>query len=313
LTEQIEYITIINLFTFEFDETIDYSRKFTTIMKRLFAGIAVISSLVFSMCGSAKNSKAPESGLGWKLGAQAYTFRMFSFFEALDKIDSCGLKYVEAYPGQKIGGGMEGNMDFKMDEAKRTAILRRAKEKGIKIVSFGVVSPANEQDWEQLFQFAQAMGLENITTEPNPAVLRLVSSLADKYKINVAIHNHPTPSRYWHPDTVLNNLRGLSARVGACADIGHWVRSGLDPVECLKKLEGHVIQLHMKDLHQKSRDAHDVPWGNGVSNIAGVMDELKRQGFKGLFSAEYEYNWYNSTPDVTASAKYFRDVARRIK
>jgi len=273
----------------------------------------VISGLIFSMCTGSKNAQMPENSLGWKLGAQAYTFRMFTFFEALDKIDSCGLKYVEAFPGQAIGGGMEGNMDFKMDEAKRKAILQRAKEKGIKIYSFGVVSPNTEADWEALFQFAKAMGLENITSEPAPNFLPLVSQLADKYNINVAIHNHPTPSRYWNPDTVLNAIRGRSKRMGACADIGHWVRSGLDPVECIKKLEGHVIQLHIKDLHEKSREAHDVPWGNGVSNVAGVMQELRRQGFKGLFSAEYEYNWMNSTPDVTASAKYFRDVAKTIK
>jgi sugar phosphate isomerase/epimerase len=204
-------------------------------------------------------------------------------------------------------------MDFKMTEAQRTAVLQRAKQKGIKIVSFGVVSPPTEAEWEPLFQFAQAMGLENITTEPNPRYIPMISSLADKYKINVAIHNHPNPSRYWNPDTVLNNIRGTSKRVGSCADIGLWVRSGLDPVESLKKLEGHVIQLHVKDLHQKSREAHDVPWGNGVSNIAGVMEELKRQGFKGVLSAEYEYNWNNSTPDVTASAKYFREVARKLK
>ena len=31
---------------------------------------------------------------------------------------------------------------------------------------------------------------------------------------------------------------GRSDRIGACADIGHWYRSGLVPVECLKKLQG---------------------------------------------------------------------------
>src|SRR5690606_14641597 len=98
-----------------------------------------------------------------------------------------------------------------------------------------------------------------------------------------AIHNHPKPSHYWNPDQVLAAISGASPRVGACADIGHWVRSGLDPIECLKKLEGHIIEFHMKDLNEKGvEEAHDVPWGTGVSNIAGVMKEMKRQGFKGV-------------------------------
>jgi sugar phosphate isomerase/epimerase len=286
-------------------------------MKRFFPGILIVSSLLFAMCGATKNAKMPEADLGWKLGSQAYTFRLFSFFEAIDKIDSCGMKYVEGFPGQDIGGGIEGKMDYHMDAAKRTQILDLLKKKGVTIVAFGVVSPpANSPDmrkeWEQLFEFAKAMGLENITSEPRRQDLDIVSELAEKYKINVAIHNHPNPSYYWNPDTVLNAIRGKSQYLGACADIGHWVRSGLDPVECLKKLEGHVKGLHVKDLNEKARTAHDVPWGTGVSNIEGVLTELKRQHFKGMCSAEYEYAWEHNTPLVAQSAKYFRQVADRL-
>ena len=286
-------------------------------MKRFFPGILIVSSLLFAMCGSTKNAQMPEADLGWKLGSQAYTFRLFSFFEAIDKIDSCGLKYVEGFPGQNIGGGIEGKMDYHMEAAKRTQILELLKKKGVTIVAFGVVSPQPNspdmrKEWEQLFEFAKAMGLENITSEPRRQDIDIVSELAEKYKINVAIHNHPNPSYYWNPDTVLNTIRGKSKYLGACADIGHWVRSGLDPVEGLKKLEGHVKGLHVKDLNEKSRNAHDVPWGTGVSNIEGVLTELKRQHFKGMCSAEYEYAWEHNTLLVAQSAKYFRQVADKL-
>lgn len=256
----------------------------------------------------------PEEKLGWKLGAQAYTFRLFPFFEAIDKIKSCGLSYVEAFPGQDIGGGIEGKMDFHMPAEKREQILKKLKESGVKLVSYGVVSPKEEADWRQLFVFIKAMGGENITTEPSPEFIPLISKLADEYKINVAIHNHPVPSRYWDPDVVLAALEGQSKRLGACADIGHWVRSGLDPVESLKKLEGRIVQLHFKDLNEKNnKKAHDVHWGTGVSNVDAVLAELKRQKFKGLFSVEYEYNWENNVPDVKASVAYFRDAAKKLK
>lgn len=271
-------------------------------------------TLILIMFGTTYGASAqnPETKLGWKLGAQAYTFNRFTFFEAIDKIDSCGLKYVEAYPGQTIGGGVEGKMDYHMDAATRTKILQKLKEKGIKVVSYGVVSANNDTDWLQIFKFAKAMGIENIVSEPDEKYLPLLSKLCEEFKINLAIHNHPEPSHYWNPDVVLAALKGQSKRIGACADIGHWVRSGLDPVECLKKLEGHVIQLHFKDLNEKNnKKAHDVHWGTGVSNVAGVLAELKRQNFKGVISAEYEYNWYNSVPDVTASVKYFREAVKK--
>lgn len=256
-------------------------------------------------------SQFPESKLGWKLGAQTYTFNRFSFIEALDKIDSCGLKYVEAYSTQNVGGGIEGKMDFKMSAQKRELILAQLKARGLKLEAYGVVKGRNADEWRQLFEFCKAMGIQTITSEPAKSDLPLISALCDEFKINLAVHNHPSPSIYWNPDVVLSTISGHSKRVGACADIGHWVRSGLDPVESLKKLEGHILHLHMKDLNERNkRDAHDLPWGTGVSNIKGVVEELKRQNFKGMISVEYEYNWFNSGPEVAASVKYFRSILK---
>lgn len=271
----------------------------------------LLAVLLLIVSGQLLFAQHPEEKLGWELGSQAYTFNRFTFLEALDKIDSCGLKYVEGFPGQTIGGDIEGKMDYKMEPAKREQILKKLKDKGIKMVAFGVVNANSAEEWEQLFQFAKAMGMQNITSEPKETDIPLLSKLCDKYKINIAIHDHPKPSHYWHPDTVLKVMKGQSPRIGACADIGHWVRSGLDPVECLKKLEGHIKGLHLKDLNVKARDAHDVPWGTGVSNIEAVLKELKRQKFKGVISAEYEYNWFNNTPEVALSAKNVREMIKK--
>ncbi|GAA4444538.1 hypothetical protein GCM10023188_46640 [Pontibacter saemangeumensis] len=283
-------------------------------MKHIYPMLLLALCLFTSCAGSQKAVEAtPEARMDWKLGAQAYTFNRFTFFEAIDKIKECDLKYVEAFPGQTIGGGIEGKMDYHMPAEKREQILKMLEEKGVKAISYGVVGANNEADWRQLFEFAKAMGMENITSEPNEKFTPLLSQLCDEYKINLAIHNHPEPSHYWNPDVVLNALQGQSKRIGACADIGHWVRSGLDPVECLKKLEGHIVQLHMKDLSEKSRKAHDVHWGQGVSQVDAVLQELKRQGFKGLFSVEYEHNWDNNVPDVQASVAYFRETVKDLK
>ena len=255
----------------------------------------------------------PEEKLGWQLGSQAYTFNRFSFFEAVEKIKTCGLKYVEGYPGQVIGGGFEGNMDYHMPEDKMKKVLSKLRAEGVAMVSFGVTVADNEGDWRQLFKFANTMGIRNLTAEPDPKFMPLLSELCDRYKINLAIHNHPEPTRYWNPDIVLNAIKGQSKRIGMCADIGHWIRSGLDPVECLKKAEGHIVQLHFKDLNKKSKDAHDVHWGQGVANVKAVMQELKRQKFKGLFSVEYEHNWENNVPDVQASVNYFRQIVPTLQ
>lgn len=256
-----------------------------------------------------KTNSHPETALGWKLGAQAYTFNRFTFIQALDKIDSCGLRYVEAYPQQAIGGGINEKMDYKMSEASKAYIIKLLKAKGIRLVSYGVIKTKDSNDWEKVFAFAKSLGAENVTCEPEQKDIPLVSQLCDKYEMNAAIHNHPNPSFYWNPQTVLNTIKGQSKRMGACADIGHWVRSGIDPVKALQQLQGHVIQLHFKDLNEFGNvKAHDVHWGTGFSNIKGVISELKRQQFKGVISAEYEYNWENNVPDVRTSAANFRKI-----
>ncbi|HUS00582.1 MAG TPA: sugar phosphate isomerase/epimerase [Chitinophagaceae bacterium] len=291
----------------------------------------------------ASAQKTPEK-LGWKLGTQAYSFRMFTLEQALDKADSIGIKYVEGFPGQKIGAGIEGTMDYHMPVSRRDSVLRLLRKKGIKIVSYGVVTPNTENDWLQLFEFAKGMKLKQFASEPDPKFIPLVSKLADDYKINVAIHNHPRPSRYWHPDTLIKYTAGYSKRLGSCSDIGHWVRSGLDPIEMMKKLEGRIFELHMKDLHelpnaeylafqtnrperiqgapgagqganrpQPPAGPHDVPWGTGISNIKGVLEELLRQKFKGPIFAEYEYNWMNNAPEIAQSLKYVREVVKSMK
>jgi sugar phosphate isomerase/epimerase len=206
---------------------------------------------------------------------------------------------------------MAGKLDYHMDSATRTKVLQKLEAKNVKMVAYGVVNPPNEAEWRQLFEFGKAMGIETFTSEPAEKDLPFISKLCDEYKINVAIHNHPQPRHYWNPDTVLAAIKGLSPRVGACADIGHWVRSGLDPVECLKKLEGHVLHLHMKDLNDKNgEEDRDVHWGTGVANTTGVISELKKQQFKGIISAEYESNWLNNVPDVTASVEFFRNALK---
>ncbi|TKC05889.1 sugar phosphate isomerase/epimerase family protein [Pedobacter frigoris] len=301
----------------------NFKKQTTILSKHVNPTAKIISGLcllfLLSNCKSlnsgagSSDARTPETKLGWKLGSQAYTFRLYSFAQAISKIDSCNLRYVEAFPGQKIGGGIEGTMTPDMDVAKRKAVLEMLKAKNVKVVAFGVTGANSEAGWNKLFEFCKFMGIQTITSEPNEKDIPLLSKLADQYQINVAIHNHPDPSHYWNPDVVLNAIKGQSKRIGACADIGHWSRSGLNPVECLKKLEGHVLHSHMKDLHVKGKGGHDVHWGEGVCDIPGVIAELKRQNFKGAISAEYEYNWQTNSKDVAQSVVNFRNFVSNSK
>lgn len=195
-----------------------------------------------------------------------------------------------------------------MDESTKKKVLQKLKEKNVQLIAYGVVSPKSESEWRKLFEFGKAMGIQTFSSEPEEKFIPLISELCDEYQINVAIHNHSYPTHYWSPEIVLNAIKGKSKRLGACVDIGHWVESNLDPIEGLKTLEGHVLHLHLADLNRKGEDGHSVPWGRGIVDINGIIKELDRQNFHGMISAEYEYNWNNSVPDISESIAYFREL-----
>src|SRR5690606_41717775 len=58
----------------------------------------------------------------------------------------------------------------------------------------GVISPDNEEDWRRLFEFAKAMGVETISSEPDEKLMPLNSQHCDEYEVNLAIHNRAAPT-----------------------------------------------------------------------------------------------------------------------
>ncbi len=261
--------------------------------------------------------------LGWQLAITPYSFRLYPFSEAIDKTVAVGIKYI----------GLSGNINvdskttvkvLDLTDEQLQAIRQKCDAAGVKIINLGIVPlPANEAESRKAFEFAKKLGVDVIVAEPGPDALDTVEKLCKEYNIKVAIHDHPRPSHYWNPDTVLAAVKGRTPLMGACADVGHWERSGLDPVECLKKLEGRVICLHFKDLlpddpndppppANGARKMHDVPWGTGQCNVKGMMAELKRQHFHGAFYFEYEYHWDRSVPEIAQSVKYFNATATEL-
>jgi hypothetical protein len=159
------------------------------------------------------------------------------------------------------------------------------------------------------------MGIETIVSEPPEEAFDMLDLLCQEYRINVAVHNHPKDSKYWNPDKVLEVCSGRSKWIGACADTGHWMRSGVNPLEAIKKLQGRIVSLHFKDLNifGVRKGAHDVVWGTGLADVKAILAELDRQNFRGVFSVEYEHNWENSVPEIRQCVKYFNEVAGELQ
>jgi len=263
------------------------------------------------MIGYAQYTSEGMTKLNWRLSCQAYTFREFTLEETLRKLNTLGIEHIEIYPNQPIGEGIEGTTTYKMDKQKRQQLKELLQKYGIKPLSYGVVSPEKEEDWKELFEFAKELNIPVLISEPNYHLLDLVEQLADQYKIKVAIHNHAAPTKYWDPEIILSKLKGRSHNLGVCADIGHFVRSGIPATEAVNRLRNRIICLHLKDVNQSGiRAAHDLPWGKGNCDIPGVLRIIEELGVKSntFFTIEYEYNWHNSMPEIRESIDYLYRV-----
>jgi sugar phosphate isomerase/epimerase len=198
----------------------------------------------------------------------------------------------------------------------RGALRKRLDDYGVKMVNYYAPINSKTEAFRSIFDFAKEMGVKTLVAEPPAGVFDKLEELCDEYKIDLAIHNHPKSpeSKYWQPENVLEVCKGRGKRIGACADTGHWVRSGLDPVECLRKLKKRIISLHLKDVSESGKpEARDVPLGTGKANYAGVLKELHAQGFRGVMTIEYEHLSPQLAEDVAKCVKFVEDFAGSVE
>src|SRR5262249_42364635 len=149
------------------------------------------------------------------------------------------------------------------------------------------------------------LGIETILSEPPAQEIDQLDALCVEYGINLALHNHPRPARYWHPATALQACLGHSKRIGVCGDTGHWMRSGVRPREAIQKLEGRIHSFHLKDLNGYALVTHEVPWGSGCADIGALLRAVRRQGVRPFFAVEYEQHVGRSLPEIAQCIAYF--------
>ena len=274
--------------------------------------IATLAAAALAVPASAE--PIPESARigGFAIGLQCWTFNRFSVMESIEKTAQAGGRVIEFFPGQALS---KEHPDIKFDHNASDQIIAQVKEKltkcGVRAANYGVVPvPADEAGAQKLLAFARELGLYAITTESVEA-LPTLNKLVAEYDIRVGIHNHPRQAnnpnyRVWDPAYVLSMVKDLDPRIGAAADTGHWLRSGLNPVACLKTLKRRVVSVHLKDLNKQGPEAEDVPYGTGVAKIPAILDELKRQRFQGNIAIEYESLWENNVPAVAQCVGFVR-------
>jgi sugar phosphate isomerase/epimerase len=256
---------------------------------------------------------------GFAIGTQAYSFKEFTAFEAIEKTQAAGAKCIEFFPRQKLS---KEKPDITLNHASMSeedvaALQAKLAQHGVKAVNYGVVGGKDEAEWRQIFEFAKKLKLYAITTE-DVKNIDIIEKLVKEFDIKVGYHEHakkPLDRSYqlWDPNFVAGLVKDRDPRIGACADTGHWQTSGLKPVDCLKILKGRIISSHLKEREVIGERKPDIVYGTGVSDIAGCLAELKAQGFDGNISIEYENKWEDNVPDIKKCVDFVKEWGEKNK
>ncbi len=252
-------------------------------------------------------SSDPSNNIEWGTGVALYSFRRFSFTNAIKEAEKAGVQYVEGFTHHKLGKEFNNNTITSLSREDRLKMKQIMADKGIEMTSLyvnGAKNFKNASDWKLYFDIAKEFEMKYLVSEPLKNQLDIVDSLAGLYNIKLAIHQHSKEygSDYWHPDLLLAAIKNRP-HLAACPDLSHWARSGLNPVKCLEKLEGHILGIHLNDVDSFNSNADYVAAGIGVINMERVVNELKHQNFKGMILVEFSRH-----NDVVPTLKYFNGL-----
>lgn len=247
-----------------------------------------------------------DQASAYRLGIQLYSLRGFDADVALKHAADLGFEQVEFY------GGM---LSTDATAEQVAAMKKKVADLGMTISAHGVNRfTKNAEANRKIFEFAKMLGIPTITADPDPDSFDSLDGLVKEFDIRVAIHNHGPRHRYNKAIDVLDAIAGRDERIGACADLGHYIRSGQSATEVIRLLEGRLWGIHLKDFAEMKDKTEGVILGKGHLDVEGVFMALKATGFpaNGAISLEYEENPKDPIADIRQCVSVAKAAMKKV-
>jgi sugar phosphate isomerase/epimerase len=231
---------------------------------------------------------------GVMIGSQTYSFRDLPNTDArIDAMKQIGLGYAELTASDIAPKGKEQMKAWRanppVDEIK--AWRKKFDDAGIVIYSYNdsFRDEFTDEEIDHGFQVAKILGVTRITASSNVDVSPRVDKYAQQYKIIVGFHNHDSMKKneFSTPDDWKTAMAGRSKYIGINLDIGHFTAANFDPVSFIEEHHASIVTLHIKD--RKKNHGDNMPFGEGDTNIKGVLQLLKNKKYPIPAMIEYEY------------------------
>lgn len=254
-------------------------RSFLKLSAALAGGIALGGPAARGLLAA----DAPAGGEygGLNLGIQSYSLRDRPFDKMLAAMKGdLKLRFVEVYP-QHLTGRSPAQVKEMLDAA------------GVAMTSYGVVAfKKDDAANRKLFEIGKTYGLKTISCDPddNKETFDSLERLTEEYGIPVAIHPHGPGHKWGKVEQLKRAYAGRSNRVGLCADTGHLIRAGEDPLKVIREFKDRTYSLHLKDFKKVGEGDkwEDVPAGTANLDVDGIVKYLLAEKWPGYAYIEYE-------------------------
>ena len=172
-----------------------------------------------------------------------------------------------------------------MDRFK--ALRAKYNDAGVAIYAFKLALTAEmtDEEYEYAFAVAEALGASHLTMElpADGALTRRIGEFAARKQMMVGYHTHTQGSL-----TVFDEALAQSKYNGINVDIGHYVAGTSEsPIPLIRKHHGRFTSIHLKD--RRKDNGPNMPWGQGDTPIAEVLQLMKAERYTWPATIELEY------------------------
>lgn len=271
-----------------------------TVFLSLLFVVAPFKASSFEVGGDEQSS--------FHLGIAGYTFVKFDLDRTLAFMKQIDVHYLCI-------------KDFHLPLDADAGQIARFKQKLAEAEVLGyAVGPIYMKDVEAVdmaFDYAQRVGVDLIVgvpgvwgdSAPRYDVLDRVEQKVKETGIRYAIHLHgPDMALYPDATSIWNDIKSRDPRLGICLDIGHDLRAGSDPVNDLKRYRQRIFDIHLKDVTAPTKAGHAIELGRGVIDFPRFVKMLRKVGYKGSVSLEYEKDMTDPFIGIAESVGYFKAV-----
>lgn len=273
----------------------------TSVAGAALLGMPRFATHMDAMPASTMPPMKPEPGKDlFHLGMAGYTFVNFNLQETLKLMQRLGVEYLCI---------KDFHLPLKSSAFDITRFHEQLKKHGVTGYAVGPIYMKSEEEVSRAFDYAARVGVKLLVGVPNYDLLPYVEMKVKQTDIRLAIHLHgPDMPLYPDAEDVWNHVKDMDPRMGMCLDIGHDLRNGKDPIADLKRYKSRVFDIHLKDVTDCTKAGHAIELGRGRIDFPRFVKMLRKVGYTGSCSLEYEKDMKDPFVGIAESIGYFRAV-----